>query len=137
MKRIKINTIISKEARIILKDIIDNYFDSDWYLKTYPDAKKAITNGQFPNALEHYLEKGINEKKSPNSKFDEANYLNSNEEARIAVDQGDFKCGYHYFLVDERNQVAPLEMISQEDVVARKALIGIFESKIDMESTLR
>lgn len=49
------------------------------------------------------------------------------------MEQGDFKCGYHYFLVYDQNQVVPLEMISQEDVVARKALIAIFESKIDME----
>lgn len=133
MRRLKIHTIISKEARAALSDIIGSYFDSGWYLKTYPEAKISITSGQFSNALEHYLEIGINEKKSPNSDFDEINYLSSDEEARIAVEQGEFKCGYHYFLTYKQNKVRPLEMIAYEDVMAKKLLIDIFDSKIDTE----
>jgi len=131
MPSVKIITKISKESTDVANDIIGNYFDSDWYLKTYPDAKKAIASGKFQNALEHYLEKGTKEKRSPNATFDENYYLNSDESVRRAVEQGHFKSGYHHFLVFGGIQGMPSSRISTENEVAKKGLIDLFEATID------
>ena len=131
MPSVKIITKISKESRDVANDIIGNYFDSDWYLKTYPDAKKAIASGKFQNALEHYLEIGTKEIRSPNATFDENYYLNSDVSARMAVEQGHSKSGYHHFLVFGGIKGKASSRISTENEVAKKVLIDLFEAAID------
>ena len=45
----------------VLKTVIEISVDADWYLSTYPDAKKDIEAGIYTDALDHYLRVGIRE----------------------------------------------------------------------------
>ncbi len=45
----------------VLKTVIEISVDEDWYLSTYPDAKKDIEAGIYTDALDHYLRAGIRE----------------------------------------------------------------------------
>jgi hypothetical protein len=45
-------------------------FDEDWYLSTYPDVRREISDGHFEDALAHYLGKGRAEWRLPNARAD-------------------------------------------------------------------
>lgn len=45
-------------------------FDEDWYLSTYPDVRREISEGHFDDALAHYLGKGRAEWRLPNARAD-------------------------------------------------------------------
>ena len=53
----------------------------------------------------------------------------------MALEQGEIVCGYHHFLAYGEGQGWPYGIISQEDVVAKSALIAIFDSNIDIKLT--
>jgi hypothetical protein len=43
----------------VLSTFIEISLDADWYLATYPQAKKDIEAGLYDGALDHYLRVGI------------------------------------------------------------------------------
>ena len=45
----------------VLSTFIEISIDADWYLATYPQAKKEIQAGLYEDALDHYLRVGIRE----------------------------------------------------------------------------
>ena len=55
------------------------YFDKRWYLKTYPDVKKA---GVDP--VKHYLQFGWKEGRNPSKKFSTNDYLDLNADVKRA-----------------------------------------------------
>ncbi len=55
------------------------YFDKRWYLKMYPDVKKAGVN-----PVEHYLKHGWKEGRNPGPKFDGNVYLDLNADVKRA-----------------------------------------------------
>ena len=55
------------------------YFDKHWYLKTYPDVKKA---GVDP--VKHYLQFGWKEGRNPSKKFSTNDYLDLNADVKRA-----------------------------------------------------
>ena len=64
----------SQDYKLIAKS---KYFNKRWYLKQYPDVKKA---GVDP--VEHYMKYGWKEGRNPSNKFDGKAYLNNHIEAK-------------------------------------------------------
>ncbi len=66
----------STDYKLIAKS---KYFDKRWYLKTYPDVKKA---GVDP--VKHYLQFGWKEGRNPSKEFSTNDYLNLNADVKRA-----------------------------------------------------
>jgi hypothetical protein len=49
--------------------LAQGFFDERWYLETYPDVEAAINRGSVSNALEHYVNAGYYEGRSPGPCF--------------------------------------------------------------------
>lgn len=64
-----------KKTRLAQLDAIrkSDWFDTQWYLSTYPDIRAARID-----PAEHYLTIGWKESRNPSSRFDTAYYLRSN-----------------------------------------------------------
>lgn len=80
-----------------------NIFDEDFYLENNRDVARAIDRDEFDgNALDHFLEFGLKEGRSPNadiaSIFDEQRYLEANDDVAAAVEEGTFANGLEHFL---------------------------------------
>src|SRR3546814_9384008 len=67
---------LREEARLIAESKL---FDSEWYLKRYPDVAKA---GEEP--ILHYLRYGAAEKRDPGPKFSTEQYLDWNADVALA-----------------------------------------------------
>lgn len=62
--------------------------DEAWYLKTYPDVARAVQEGAFASAAEHYVRFGILERRLPKYiEVDELYYLAAYDDVRAAVGQ--------------------------------------------------
>lgn len=61
--------ITNSDYKIIEKSVL---FDKKWYLKTYPDVKKAKID-----PIEHYMKLGWMEGRNPSPRFDTKFYLNT------------------------------------------------------------
>lgn len=72
----------------------DLEFDPQWYLNTYPDARAAIAEQSFADALQHYLQVGAGSEYDPNSFFSEAGFLRHHSDNG----QGRFSCGFARYL---------------------------------------
>lgn len=55
-------------------------FDQLWYLRTYPDAMKAVKSGKFPNAFSHFVLEGEADGLLPCVFFDPDLYLSRNDD---------------------------------------------------------
>ena len=106
---------------------LEIFFDSDWYLAKYPEARNLIYQRAYRNAFDHYIQIGAKRGNSPHPNFDEEFYLQANEDVRKAVESGEAQCGYHHFLAFGEAEGRSPSLISQEEIDARKALISIFE----------
>ena len=69
-------TTESTDYKLIAKS---KYFDKRWYLKMYPDVKKA---GVDP--VKHYLQFGWKEGRNPSKEFSTNDYLNLNDDVKRA-----------------------------------------------------
>ena len=54
-------------------------FNKKWYLKTYPDVKRAKVD-----AIEHYIVHGATEGRNPSKYFDTKHYLNTYSDVKVA-----------------------------------------------------
>ena len=66
----------SNDYKLIAKS---KYFNKRWYLKRYPDVKRAKVD-----PIEHYLKYGWKEGRNPSKKFDANVYLNRYEDVKNA-----------------------------------------------------
>jgi polysaccharide pyruvyl transferase WcaK-like protein len=81
----------------------DFYFDEEWYLKRYPDVKRAIDAGHQKSALSHYLTSGKAEGREPFG-FDEEWYLNRNPDVVASVSAGRCASALEHFLAHGRRE---------------------------------
>ena len=80
-------------------------FDSLNYLKANPDVIRAIENGTFSSALEHFTKYGSDEVRKGDRKlhlslavFDEQDYVSRNQNVRTAVHDGLFENVFQHYL---------------------------------------
>jgi len=75
-------------------------FDESFYLTQNPDVAAAVATGTFASGLEHFLEFGQFEGRSPsqNFNFDEAFYLPQYPDVATAVLGGIFSTGLEHYL---------------------------------------
>ena len=66
----------SADYKLIAKS---KYFNKNWYLKTYPDVKKAKMD-----PIEHYMKYGWKEGRNPGPKFSTNDYLDLNADVKKA-----------------------------------------------------
>ncbi|MFN3352204.1 MAG: hypothetical protein ACK4Z5_01240 [Brevundimonas sp.] len=53
-------------------------FDQLWYLRTYPEALKAVRDGRYPNAFSHFVMEGEAAGLKPHAFFDPQAYADAN-----------------------------------------------------------
>ncbi|HEV7279857.1 MAG TPA: hypothetical protein VGN57_06545 [Pirellulaceae bacterium] len=83
--------------------LIARSFDADFYRTTY--GMEGLSDAE---ALAHYLEIGVEERRSPSKDFDEEWYLSFYKDLREAKEEGRIKSGFaHYLVVGEREQRLP------------------------------
>ena len=73
-------------------------FDAEWYRERYPDAARAVLDGQYRSLLAHYL---CNERPTefdPSPRFSESYYLTTNPGLADAIGPGGFRNGFAHFL---------------------------------------
>jgi glycosyltransferase involved in cell wall biosynthesis len=75
-------------------------FDPAWYLRTYPQVASEISEGQWADALAHYLAAGKRDGRSPNSWFDEIWYRQAYPEIADAIQAGTLSSAYDHYLAD-------------------------------------
>ncbi len=86
--------LLRKMLQLSFQDV----FSEEWYLKTYPDVKKAVSDGVVTSALSHYVESGIYEGRFPfDMKLDVDDYLSEHEDVDEAVKDGVFPTAAHHF----------------------------------------
>lgn len=73
------------------------WFNNEYYLKTYPDVSKAISEGKLSNAFEHFIIRGHKEFRNPCKNFSSCYYIQMYPDVREAI---------------ENNQVSPFEHFS-------------------------
>ena len=106
---------------------MDYFFNSSWYLESYPEVIDFIHQGKFKNAFQHYINIGAKKRYSPNPDFDEEFYVEANEDVKEAVENGKIKCGYHHYLTYGEDEKRSSRPISMDEIDARQALISIFD----------
>jgi GT2 family glycosyltransferase len=72
------------------------YFEPQWYLDHYEDAREAIDLGEYACALHHYL--AAPGSRDPRLEFSEIFYLEGNPDAAAATTAGAYRSGYDHFL---------------------------------------
>ena len=99
-ERIKISKMWAFwRARRILNDLtlkIGSVFVPDFYIRKYPDLKKAFGDDSS-QLLKHFENFGIIEGRSASPAFDVSYYLNSNEDLKKAFN-GNYKEAYNHFI---------------------------------------
>ncbi|MEM9246501.1 MAG: hypothetical protein AAGA67_12285 [Cyanobacteria bacterium P01_F01_bin.153] len=82
--------------------VINRLFDEEFYLQSYPDIAAAVTAGQIPSGLAHFLASGIQEGRTRISRFYrddvEARYLAANPDVAAAVAAGGLASGLQHYL---------------------------------------
>jgi hypothetical protein len=72
--------------------------DEGWYLSTYPDVRKALTDGVVPNARTHWVKFGYYEHRMPfRIEVDEPWYLTAYPDIERAVKRRDVLSGQDHF----------------------------------------
>jgi hypothetical protein len=82
-------------------EITSSSFDSEFYLRKYPDVKIAIDEGLLISAHQHYVLHGKQEGKTalPLEPFDESFYLTLYQDVKNAVTNGVYECGLEHFVI--------------------------------------
>lgn len=86
------------------------WFDTDWYMTSYPEVLDAIRRGEWRSILHHYLYRKNDGRYDPCPYFSERFYVESNTDIRDAIASGQFNSGYEHFLlygVKERRRPHP------------------------------
>lgn len=85
----------------VLRSALRNVpFDEVWYLSRYPDVAKAIHDGRFLNANEHFIKSGFFEHRMPYKIIvDEQFYITRNPDVRDAIESGRMKDAQAHFEV--------------------------------------
>jgi hypothetical protein len=88
------NLLMSRRVKIMLETDLD----VDWYLSTYPDARKAIEAGHYRDATDHFLRFGLRNGRVPSEpNVDEAWYLEKYPDVAKAIGRGTFESAkIHY-----------------------------------------
>ena len=73
-------------------------FDPDWYRDQYPEAARAVREGQCRSLLEHYLCNGQPSAFDPSSWFSERHYLTCHPGLAEAIGPEGFRNGFAHFL---------------------------------------
>ena len=74
-------------------------FDASWYLKVYPDVRKAIEDGLFKNAFDHYSQFGLAEGRlAAEPDFDEEWYLRVYGDVCDALNRREFNSAFEHFI---------------------------------------
>lgn len=81
----------------------DFYFDEEWYLRRYPDVKRAIDAGRQHSALGHYLTSGRAEGRKSFG-FDEEWYLSRNPDVVSSIAAGRCVSAQEHFLIHGRRE---------------------------------
>ena len=77
------------------------YFDNEWYVRTYRDVGTAVQSGHFSCGFEHYVLYGHKELRSPGPEFIENEYLEDNPDVRSEIGRS-IPCGYAHYLLSGR-----------------------------------
>ncbi len=86
------------------------WFDTDWYIATYPDVIDKIRRGEWKSILHQYLSERNNSRYDPCRYFSECFYVESNPDIADAIASGQFNSGYEHFLlygIRERRRPSP------------------------------
>jgi glycosyltransferase involved in cell wall biosynthesis len=73
-------------------------FDPDWYRTRYPEAVRAVAEGQYASLLEHYLCNETPLDFDPSPRFSESYYLAQNPGLSESIGREGFRNGYAHFL---------------------------------------
>jgi hypothetical protein len=73
-------------------------FDEKFYMESYADVSKAVTNGRVPSGLDHYVTAGYFENRLPKKLIvDEHFYLQENPDVAEAIKKGKLKTAQEHF----------------------------------------
>jgi GT2 family glycosyltransferase len=96
-------------------------FDPVWYLDRYPAVRRAIAEGTWRWAIEHYLCNDTPTEFDPLPAFSEAYYLARHDDAAGMVRRGEIRNGYAHFLRHGVSEArSPVETIDLEWYAARE-----------------
>lgn len=83
---------------VLKPSICEIAFDSDWYLRRYPDVADAIRNGILASALEHYCHSGYFEHRMPyRIEVDSKWYLSEYPDVQLALTRNIFSSAQDHF----------------------------------------
>ena len=77
--------------------LVSPYYNEQLYLRKYADVAVAIANGAFKSGLQHYIQFGEAERRSPGT-FDEQGYHVRYPDVRAAVNAGAFSSGLQHYI---------------------------------------
>ena len=73
--------------------------DSDWYLDRYPDVRRAVEDGRYASALDHFVRVGIKQGLLPRRpNVDESWYRARYSDVDQAIRKGEFESGFEHFV---------------------------------------
>jgi len=104
-KQMQKSKLMYERYRNILYIKQSGLFDSQWYLKTYHDVKKAKLN-----PLIHYLDFGAYEGRNPSTRFDSSIYLQQNPDV-VAVKMNPL---VHYMKFGIYNNIVPQSPVNSQ-----------------------
>ncbi len=83
-------------------------FDQDWYRERYPEAARAVLDGQYRSLLAHYLCNDRPTEFDPSPWFSESYYLTTNPGLAEAIGGDGFRNGFvHYLAHGSREARSP------------------------------
>ncbi|GAJ29192.1 glycosyltransferase [Acidomonas methanolica] len=86
------------------------YFDTDWFIRAYPDVLEEVRHGDWKSILHQYLGTRNEGRYDPSRFFSERFYVESNPDLSDAIASGRFISGYEHFLlygIHERRRPSP------------------------------
>jgi hypothetical protein len=101
-------------------------FDALWYLRTYPDALRAVGDGDYPNAFSHFVLAGGAAGLRPSPFFDAEAYADCNADLKDAKDLDLFRHFWSQGWREQRDVGAPVP----------RAAVRAFQKRLPTQSDL-
>lgn len=92
------------------------WFDTEWFMKTYPDVLEEVNQGKWKSILHYYLFRKSEGAHDPSEYFLERFYTDTNSDIGDAIRSGRFNSGYEHFLlygIKERRRPHPAVDLEQ------------------------
>ncbi|MDJ0555328.1 MAG: SGNH/GDSL hydrolase family protein [Microcoleaceae cyanobacterium MO_207.B10] len=91
---------------------INEIFDQQFYLETYPGVATAVANGTISDAFFHFIRYGQFEGRDPNGIFNTNFYLATNPEVATAVEQSSLTAIEHFINFGQFEQRDPSAVLN-------------------------